>query len=104
MRKRRISESESEECRIRRVKNENESEEEEEKNAERGKKGKREKKEEREKGKLSGDSSTVPGDVARPINTQVCIVQLQLCATRTHKHTLSNCVPREHTKTHFVQL
>ena len=98
---RRISESESEECRIRRGKNENESEEEEEKNAERGKKGKKEK---REKGKLSGDSSTVPGDVARPINTQVCIVQLQLCATRTHKHTLSNCVPREHTKTHFVQL
>ena len=111
MRKRRISESESEECRIQRVKNENESEEEEEKNAERGKgkqRGKKrkkgKKKEKREKGKLSGDSSTVPGDMARPINTQVCIVQLQLCATRTHKHTLSNCVPREHTKTHFVQL
>ena len=41
MRKRRISESESEECRIQRVKNENESEEEEEKNTERGKKGKK---------------------------------------------------------------
>ena len=99
MRKRRISESESEECRIRRVKNENESEEEGERECRKIKKGKKGKKGKREKGKLSGDSSTVPGDVARPINTQVCIVQLQLCATRTHKHTLSNCVPREHTNT-----
>ena len=83
----------------RRMKNENEEEGEREcRKRKKGKKGKG------KKGKLSGDSSTVPGDVARPINTQVCIVQLQLCATRTHKHTLSNCVPREHTKTHFVQL
>ena len=62
-------------------------------------KGEREcRKRKKGKGKLSGDSSTVPGDVARPINTQVCIVQLQLCATRTH------FVQLQLFATHFVQL